>query len=118
MALLLRAHAADEFLELRELLLDHADSRLILELERLLVEFLRGEGDDDLRPAEQDDIDRGHRHLRRADDVACASRRGCRRRPTAAPPACPRTAAPSCAIPNRSHSSGRRGSTNCTRATR
>src|SRR6516162_7163607 len=61
MALLLRAHAADEFLELRELLLDHADGRLILERERLLVELLRGEGDDDLGPPEQDDVDRDQR---------------------------------------------------------
>src|SRR5215472_5829496 len=60
-ALLLRVHAADEFFELRELLLDHADGRLVLELERLLVEFLRGEGDDDLGPAEKDDVDRGRR---------------------------------------------------------
>src|SRR6516165_11858884 len=76
MALLLRVHAADEFFELRELLLDHADSRLILELERLLVEFLRGEGDDDLGPTEQDDVDRSQRlpqmmlHARAAEDPA------------------------------------------------
>src|SRR5215831_15210495 len=75
-ALLLRAHAADEFFELRELLLDHADGRLVLELERLLVEFLRGEGDDDLRPAEKDDVDRGQRlpqvilHARADEDAA------------------------------------------------
>src|SRR5215467_18468 len=87
MALPLRAHAADEFFELRELLLDHADGRLILELERLLVEFLRGEGDDDLGPAEQDHVDRGQRlpqvilHARAAEDAAGS--------PTAAPPACP-----------------------------
>src|SRR5262249_58484845 len=76
MGLLLRAHAANEFLELRELLLDHADGRLVLELERLLVEFLRREGDDDLGPAEQDDVDRGQRlpqlilHARAAEDAA------------------------------------------------
>src|SRR5258707_10939516 len=76
MALLLRAHAPNEFLELRKLLLDHADGRLILELEPLLVEFLRGEGDDDLGPAEQDDVDRGQRlpqmilHARAAEDPA------------------------------------------------
>src|SRR5215470_6277366 len=76
MALLLRAHAPDEFFELRELLLDHANSRLILELERLLVEFLRGEGDDDLGPAEKDDVDRSERlpqvilHARAAEDAA------------------------------------------------
>src|SRR5215470_19115292 len=81
-ALLLRAHAADEFFEFRELLLDHADGRLILELERLLVEFLRGEGDDDLGPAEQDDVDRGQRlprrkfHRRAAEVAAGADRRG------------------------------------------
>src|SRR5215469_3520945 len=76
LALLLRAHAADEFLELRELLLDHADGRLILERERLLVELLRGEGDDDLGPPEQDDVDRDQRlpqvilHARAAEDAA------------------------------------------------
>src|SRR5215831_4961223 len=76
MALLLRAHAADEFFEFRELLLDHANGRLILELERLLVEFLRGEGDDDLGPAEQDDVDGSQRlpqmilHARAAEDAA------------------------------------------------
>src|SRR6516162_4796940 len=76
MALLLRAHAADEFLELRELLLDHADGRLILERERPLVELLRGEGDDDLGPPEQDDVDRDQRlpqvilHARAAEDAA------------------------------------------------
>src|SRR5262245_44754467 len=75
-ALLLRAHAADEFFEFRELLLDHADGRLILELERLLVEFLRGEGDDDLGPAEKDDVDRSERlpqvilHARAAEAAA------------------------------------------------
>src|SRR5262245_65999547 len=75
-ALLLRAHPADEFFEFRELLLDHADGRLILELERLLVEFLRGEGDDDLGPAEQDDVDGGQRlpqvilHARAAENAA------------------------------------------------
>src|SRR5215510_973287 len=86
MALPLRAYAADEFFELRELLLNHADGRLILEFERLLVEFLRREGDDDLGPAEQDDVDRGQRLPQ---VILCASRRGCRPRPTAAPPACP-----------------------------
>src|ERR1700745_1938894 len=76
MALLLRAHAPDEFFELRELLFDHADSRLILELERLLVEFLRGEGDDDLGRAEEHDVARGQRlpqmmlHTRVAEDAA------------------------------------------------
>src|SRR5262249_62288595 len=76
MALLLRAHAADEFLEFRELLLDHADGGLILERECLLVEFLRGEGDDDLGPPEKDHVDRGQRlpqmilHARAAEDAA------------------------------------------------
>src|SRR5262252_4046457 len=85
MALLLRAHAADEFFEFRELLLDHPDGRLILERERLLVEFLRGERDDDLGPAEQDDVDGGQR----LPQVILQNRRECRRRPTGAPPACP-----------------------------
>src|SRR2546428_2196657 len=76
MALLLRAHAPDEFPELSELLLNHADSRLILELEGLLVEFLRAEGDEDLGPADEDDVDRGQRlpqmilHARAAEDPA------------------------------------------------
>src|SRR5262249_58531542 len=52
------------------------DGGLIFELERLLVEFLRGEGDDHLRPAEKQGIDRGKRlpqvilHARAAENAA------------------------------------------------
>src|SRR5215470_3981989 len=76
MALTLAADAAGELLEARELLLDQVDGGLVLELERLLVELLRREGDDDLRTAEQDDIQRGQRHAqmvlhaRAAEDAA------------------------------------------------
>src|SRR5689334_17285337 len=49
---------ADEFIERGELLRDDVDGRLVGELERLLVEFLRRKGDQDLRPAEQDGVDR------------------------------------------------------------
>ena len=50
-----------ELVETRELLLDQIDRRCVLELERLLVEFLRGKGHDNLGPAEQNGIDRGQR---------------------------------------------------------
>src|SRR2546429_27361 len=87
MALFLCAHAADELFEGRKLKLDHVDRRLILELEGLLVELLPGKRDDHLGPAEQ----KRHRPKSTTDagDAACASRRECRRRPIAAPPACP-----------------------------
>src|SRR5712691_4877540 len=62
MVLALPANPAGERLEARELQLDQIDGGLILELERLVVEFLRGKGDDDLRAAEQDAVDRGERH--------------------------------------------------------
>src|SRR5712691_6340272 len=72
------AEAPHKFLEAGELLLDQVDGGLVLELERLLVELLRGEGNDDLGPAEQDDIDGGERHsqvilhARAAEDAAGA----------------------------------------------
>src|SRR5215467_593809 len=56
------AHAADQLLETGELLLDQVDGGLILELQGLLVELLRGEGDDHLGAPEQHGIDRGERH--------------------------------------------------------
>ena len=70
--------AAGERLEGGELLLDQVDRGLVLELERLLVELLRREGDDDLGAAEQDGVDRGERHAqvilhaRAAEDAAGA----------------------------------------------
>src|SRR3982074_2692210 len=76
MALPLRAVPADEFLEARELLLDQIDGGLVLELKRLPVEFLRGEGDDHLGLAEQDGVDRQQRlaqvvlHARSPEDAA------------------------------------------------
>src|SRR4030088_138104 len=76
MLLFLRAEAADEFFEPRELLLDQVDGGLIPELERLLVELLRGKRDQNLGAAEQDDVDRGERlpqmilHARSAQDAA------------------------------------------------
>src|SRR5258705_4006614 len=76
MLLLLRAEAADEFLERRELLLDQVDGGLILELERLLVELLRGKRHENFGAAEQEDIHRCKRlpqmilHPRFAHDAA------------------------------------------------
>src|SRR5580765_4370770 len=70
------ADAPDELLEAGELLLDQVDGSLVLQLQRLLVEFLRGEGNDHLGAAEQDDVDRGERHAqvilhaRAAEDAA------------------------------------------------
>src|ERR1700754_2343617 len=61
MVLFLRTEAADEFFESRKLLLDQVDGGLILELERLLVELLRGKRDENLGAAEQDGVDRGER---------------------------------------------------------
>src|SRR5258705_13618410 len=70
------ADAPDEFLEAGQLLLDQVNSGLVLELQRLLVEFLRSEGYDHLGAAEQDDVDRGEGHAqvilhaRAAEDTA------------------------------------------------
>src|SRR6185503_18894412 len=61
MLLSLRTEAADEVFKPRKLLLDQVDGGLILELERLLVEFLRGKRDENLGAAEQDGVDRGER---------------------------------------------------------
>src|SRR4051794_8645697 len=59
--LVLRAEAANELFKGRELLLDQVDRGLILELERLLVELLRGKRDEDLGAPEQQGVDRGER---------------------------------------------------------
>src|SRR3954447_22725536 len=61
MLLSLRTEAANELLKSRKLLLDQVDGGLILELECLLVEFLRGKRDENLGAAEQDGVDRGER---------------------------------------------------------
>src|SRR6476620_5695064 len=61
MLLFLRTEAADELFKRRKLLLDQVDSSLILELECLLVEFLRGKRDENFGAAEQDGVDRGER---------------------------------------------------------
>src|SRR3954468_8868924 len=61
MLLFLRTETADELLKSRKLLLDQVDGGLILELECLLVEFLRGKRDENLGAAEQDGVDRGER---------------------------------------------------------
>src|SRR3954468_17002087 len=61
MLLFLRTEAADELFESRKLLLDQVDRGLILELERLLVELLRGKRDEDLGATEQHGVDRGER---------------------------------------------------------
>src|SRR5260370_34852809 len=77
-ALALRDQAAGELLEARELLLDQVDGGLVLELQRLLVEFLRGKFHDYLRPAEKHGGDRGggpaqvKLHTRAAEDAAGA----------------------------------------------
>src|SRR5436305_12945605 len=82
MASALAADAPDEFLEAGQLLLHQIDRGLVLELERLLVELLCGEGDDHLGPSEQDDVDRGERHpqmilhARAAEDAAGAGLQG------------------------------------------
>src|SRR3979411_764252 len=61
MLLFLRAEAADEFFDPGERRLEQVDGGLIPELERLLVELLRGKRDQNLGAAEQDDVDRGER---------------------------------------------------------
>jgi 2-keto-4-pentenoate hydratase/2-oxohepta-3-ene-1,7-dioic acid hydratase in catechol pathway len=57
---LLPRDLADQLFETGELLLDQIDSALVLQLQ-LVVEFLPGEGDDHLGPAEQHNVDRGQR---------------------------------------------------------
>src|SRR6266446_1654393 len=74
----LPGYETDEFLEAFELQLDHVLGRLILQLQGLVVELLRRERHNDLRPAEQDRIDRCQRlpqmilHARGAKQAACA----------------------------------------------
>src|SRR5512144_398156 len=76
MMLILRTEAANEFFESRELLLDQVDGSLIFQLERLLVELLRGKRHENLGTAEQNDVNRGERlpqmilHPRSAQDAA------------------------------------------------
>src|SRR5438445_3507053 len=59
LAALLPTHLLDELPKPLELQLDHVLGGLILQLQRLLVEFLRRECDDHLGPAEQQRIDAG-----------------------------------------------------------
>src|SRR5215831_12733447 len=54
------ADATDEFLEAGELLLDDVDRGLVLELERLFVEFLLRHADEDLRPIEHEPVEKYH----------------------------------------------------------
>src|SRR5271157_5970820 len=51
--------APHERFEARQLLFDQVDCGCILERERLLVELLRGKGNDHLGPAEENSVDRG-----------------------------------------------------------
>src|SRR5215213_2168688 len=53
-------HPADKLFEPRELLLDKVDTRLVLELQRLLVELLHRHADEDFRPQEYQRLDEHH----------------------------------------------------------